>query len=166
MMKRLLLSISFLLISTFALAGGEGYSKTVWGMSPDQVVEAEGGRAVLIKPEQFKNSWGKAKIDNVSIGGRPYTVTFLFDSQDKLVQTNVASNENKSSVIADSSFKNLAQLLTQKYGEPLFKAADKVTWKTSDTTIELTKVDIPRIVSQTIIRYIPNSKVAADTANL
>ena len=42
-------------------------------------------------------------------------VTFLFNSSDRLVQTNVASNEKKNEGIVARQFGTLNQLLTQKY---------------------------------------------------
>ena len=106
------------------------------------------------------------RIDNVSIGSGLYTVTFLFNSADRLVQTNVASNEKKNEGIAASQFSILSQLLTQKYGKPEFSDSDKATWKLPDTTVELSKMVISGIMAQTFVRYIPNSRVASDTSNL
>ena len=165
-MKKQLLLILALFVPIVALAGGDGYGETLWGMSPAQVVEAESGRAVLIQPQQYKSSWAKVKIDNVQIGGDVYTVNFLFDASDKLIQTNVVSNEKKNIGIAHSRFNTLSQLLTQKYGEPQFKNSDSITWKTSGTTIELNTFIIPNVMTQTSIRYIPNSKIESDTSNL
>lgn len=166
-MKKQLLTLGLALFAPIlALAGGEGYGKTVWGMSPTEVVNAESGRAVLIEPQKYSGSWGKVKIENVSISSGIYTVNFLFDESDKLIQTNVVSNEKSNIGIANSRFNTLSQLLTQKYGEPQFKSGDSVTWKTVDTTIELKKLIVGNILAQTSVRYIPNSKVDADTSNL
>lgn len=143
-----------------------GYGDTQWGMSPAQVVEVEKDRAKMVEPIKYANGIGKAQINNISIASGDYTVTFIFDGNDRLVQTNLISNEKKSAGIADSRFKSLHQLLTQKYGEPSFKNSESATWKTGDTTIELRKTIIPGIMAQTSVRYIPNSKIEADTANL
>ena len=143
-----------------------GYGDTQWGMSPAQVVEVEKDRAKMVEPIKYANGIGKAQINNISIASGDYTVTFIFDGNDRLVQTNLISNEKKSAGIADSRFKSLHQLLTQKYGEPSFKNSESVTWKTGDTTIELRKTIIPGIMAQTSVRYIPNSKIEAETANL
>lgn len=143
-----------------------GYGDTQWGMSPAQVVEVEKDRAKVVEPIKYANGIGKAQINNISIASGDYTVTFIFDGNDRLVQTNLISNEKKSAGIADSRFKSLHQLLTQKYGEPSFKNSESATWKTGDTTIELRKTIIPGIMAQTSVRYIPNSKIEADTANL
>ncbi|EPR3366231.1 hypothetical protein ACV1FA_01840 [Klebsiella quasipneumoniae] len=165
-MNKLFIALTFLLTPIFAIANGAGYGNTKWDMTPTQVIAAQGNGAHLISPEKFNGSFGKVRIDNISIGSDLYTVTFLFDNSDRLVQTNVASNEKKNEGIVARQFSALNQLLTQKYGKPEFSDADKATWKLSDTTIELSKMVISGIMAQTIIRYIPNSRVVSDTSNL
>ena len=166
MLKKIAI-LSLLLISPIlAFANGAGYGKTTWGMSPQEVVAVESNRATLIEPKKYSGAWGKVQINNVSIGTPSYTVDFLFDESDKLVQTNVTSNEKRNIGIANNNFKTLSQLLTQKYGTPQFQSSDSVTWKTADTTIELKKLIVGSVIAQTSIRYIPNSKVVVDTSNL
>jgi hypothetical protein len=162
-MKKLLM---ICVASVMSMLSYAGYGDTQWGMSPAQVVEVEKDRAKMVEPIKYANGIGKAQINNISIASGDYTVTFIFDGNDRLVQTNLISNEKKSAGIADSRFKSLHQLLTQKYGEPSFKNSESATWKTGDTTIELRKTIIPGIMAQTSVRYIPNSKIEADTANL
>lgn len=157
-----ILCVAFL----FPVVAQAGYGNTQWGMTPNQVVEAEKGRAKIITPIKYNNGVGKAQVDNVNIASGDYTVTFIFDSGDRLVQTNLISDEKKNVGIINSSFNSLHQLLTQKYGEPSFKGSDSVTWKTDDSTIELRKMVIPGVMAQTSVRYIPNSKIEADTSNL
>lgn len=165
-MKKLLMAFVILTLPLLTFAKGVAYGNTKWDMNPSEVVAAQGNGAQLISPEKYKNSVGKVRIENVSIGSNLYTVTFLFDSSDRLVQTNVASNEKKNEGIIARQFGTLNQLLTQKYGNPQFKDTNKVTWKTVDTTIELSQMVISGIMAQTIVRYIPNSMVESDTSNL
>ena len=95
MLKKIAI-LSLLLISPIlAFANGAGYGKTTWGMSPQEVVAVESNRATLIEPKKYSGAWGKVQINNVSIGSGSYTVDFLFDESDKLVQTNVTSNEKR-----------------------------------------------------------------------
>lgn len=162
-MKKLLVTCAALLFPILSFAG---YSNTLWGMTPSQVIEAERDRAKIVSPIKYANGVGKAQINSVKVGSGQYTVTFIFDSNDRLVQTNLISDEKKSAGIANQSFKSLHQLLTQKYGEPSFKDTESITWKTDDTTIELRKLIIPGVMAQTSVRYIPNSKIESDTANL
>ncbi|HGF5838857.1 TPA: hypothetical protein ACF3AF_001662 [Klebsiella pneumoniae] len=165
-MKKMLVALVLLLAPLLAFAGGSGYGNTKWDMSPSEVVTAQGNGAHLISPEKYNDNFGKVRIDNVSIGSGLYTVTFLFNISDRLVQTNVASNEKKNEGIVARQFGTLNQLLTQKYGKPEFSDSNKATWKLPDTTVELSQMVISGIMAQTIVRYIPNSRVASDTSNL
>lgn len=165
-MKKILLGFICFILPIIAIAKGIGYGKTEWGMSPSEVVAIENTSAVLIKPEQFKGAWGKARINNINIGGDEYTVTFLFDDADKLIQTNLVSNNKNSASIATMRFNSLHELLNQKYGEPIYRSVDKVTWKTAETTIELRKIVIPRVLTQTSVRYVPNGSLDEDTSKL
>lgn len=165
-MKKLLMAFVILTLPLLSIAKGIGYGNTKWDRNPSEVVAAQGNGAHLISSEKYKDNFGKVRIDNVSIGSGLYTVTFLFNSADRLVQTNVASNEKKNEGIAASQFSTLSQLLTQKYGKPEFSDSDKATWKLPDTTVELSQLVISGIMAQTVVRYIPNSRVASDTSNL
>ncbi|HEX4502342.1 MAG TPA: hypothetical protein VH187_14485 [Scandinavium sp.] len=165
-MKKLLIAFMILTLPMLSFAKGIGYGNTKWDMNPSEVVAAQGNGAHLISPEKYNDNFGKVRIDNVSIGSGLYTVTFLFNSSDRLVQTNVSSNEKKNEGIVARQFGTLNQLLTQKYGKPEFSDSNKATWKLPDTTIELSQLVISGIMAQTIIRYLPNSKVASDTSNL
>jgi hypothetical protein len=165
-MKKLIMALMILTLPLLSFANGIGYGNTSWNMNPSEVVAAQGNGAHLISPEKYKDNFGKVRIDNVTIGSGLYTVTFLFDSSDRLVQTNVASNEKKNEGIVAMQFSTLNQLLTQKYGKPEFTDADKVTWRLQDTTVELSKMVISGIMAQTVVRYIPNNKVRDDTSNL
>ncbi|MFY2737482.1 hypothetical protein [Pseudocitrobacter faecalis] len=165
-MNKLTMALVILILPLLSFAKGIGYGNTKWGMDPSEVVTAQGNGAHLISPEKYKYNFGKVRIDNVLIGNDLYTVTFLFDSSDCLVQTNVASNEKKSEGIVAQQFDTLNQLLTQKYGKAEFSNSDKATWKLSDTTVELSRMVISGVMAQTVVRYIPNSRVTNDTANL
>jgi hypothetical protein len=165
-MKKQFFALVLLVLPLIPMAKGAGYGHTEWGMRPSEVVTAQNGKAHLISPEKYPNSWGKVRIDDVNIGGSLYNVTFLFDASDHLIQTNVTSNEKKNEGIILRQFDSLHQLLTQKYGKPLFEGVNKVTWKIDDTTIELSKMVISGILAQTSVRYVPNSRVSNDTSAL
>jgi hypothetical protein len=149
-----------------AVSVSAGYGNTSWGMTPNEVIEAENGRAKIIEPIRYKSNFGKVRIDNIKIGIDEFTVTFLFDSNDQLVQTNLIKDNKNNPSSSKLTFDSLHRLLTQKYGEAKFKGNNSVTWKTNDTTIELSLIIIPGVISQTSVRYVPNSKNDADTANL
>lgn len=165
-MKKQLLALCLLATPLFAIAKGSAYGNTEWGMNPSQVVAAQNGKAHLTSPEKYKGSFGKVKIDNLEIGSYVYTVNFLFDSSDHLIQTNVVSNEQSNVGIIEQEFNSLNQLLTQKYGKPQYDSANTVSWKNGETTIELSKMIIEGLMAQTVVRYLPNSRVTSDTSNL
>ncbi|BFM82758.1 hypothetical protein JUNP543_1076 [Acinetobacter baumannii] len=165
-MKKIILLITMILLPIASFAKGNAYGNTEWGMTPSQVIEAEKGKAIEIPPVQYLNAVGKVKIDGITISTGTYTANFIFDDKDHLIQTNVVSNEQNNRVIAASQFNELHRLLTQKYGEPVFKSLNKITWKTKDTTIELSHTYVPNSIVRTSIRYVPNTKIEQDTSNL
>jgi hypothetical protein len=165
-MKKIILLITMILLPIASFAKGNAYGNTEWGMTPAQVIEAEKGKAIEIPPVQYLNAVGKVKIDGIAISTGTYTANFIFDDKDHLIQTNIVSNEQNNRVIALSQFNELHRLLTQKYGEPVFKSLNRVSWKTKETTIELSHSYIPNSIVRTSIRYVPNTKIEQDTSNL
>lgn len=165
-MSKLFFVFPLLLLPFFVTAKDSGYGNTEWGMTPNQVISAQKGKAHSITPQKYKENWGKVSMENVNIASGMFTVTFIFDASDKLVQTNLSSSEKKNEGIAQNQFNALNNLLTQKYGDPKFSSDDKVTWKNDGTTIELNKMIISGVMAQTLVRYIPNTTVVSDTSNL
>lgn len=165
-MKKLFFIFPMILFPVLATAKDFGYSHTEWGMNPNQVVVAEGDRAHIVEPMKYKKGIGKVQIDSVIIAASTYTVTFIFDDSDHLIQTNVISDEKKNVGTINMQFDQLSRLLSQKYGEPQFKGNNAITWKTSSTTIELTRSIIANLYAQVSVRYIPNSTIEKDTSNL
>lgn len=165
-MKNIILLITMIFLPITSFAKGNAYGNTEWGMTPSQVIEVEKGKAIEIQSVQYHNAVGKVKIDGINISTGTYTAIFIFDEKDHLTQTNVVSNEQNNRLIAASQFNELHRLLTQKYGEPVFKSLNKITWKTKDTTIELSHIYIPNSIVRTSIRYVPNTKIEQDTSNL
>lgn len=56
-------------------------------------------KAKIVEPIKYANGIGKAQINNISIASGEYTVTFIFDANDRLVQTNLISNERRVRVL-------------------------------------------------------------------
>ena len=135
-----------------------GYGKTVWGMTPDEVVIAEKPRAEkLEKTEKFKNGLGMVTIKEIQIGITKFSAIFIFDeSGQKLYQVNLTGAEKKNAAINAQSFASIEKLLTEKYGSPTYKDGTRnVSWKLAKTTIELTHMHMPDIISKLIISYKP-----------
>lgn len=107
-----------------------GYGKTIWGMTPDEVVNAEAPRAEkLEKPEKYTIGLGIVKIKEIQIEGTKFSVTFVFDeSEKKLQQVILTSAEKKNEKINARSFSSVEKLLTMKYGPPTFKEGTSVVF--------------------------------------
>lgn len=167
-MKSVLIG-SIMLISAFSAFGKslEGYGNTKWGMSPEQVVRAEGGKArALDKPIKYSGSEGLVKIDNTKIANRDFDITYLFVN-DHLVQVNVSAKGKSNILINRDVFNNLESLLTQKYGSPTYSDAGKsIAWRLGETTVNLSMLNIEGVISSLSVSYKPSSALSADTGAL
>lgn len=151
----------------FASVNLEGYGKSKWGMSPNQVIAAENGRAHLINPPlKYNGALGSVGIDKVNIGYHDFKVVYQFEG-DRLTQVIVQSLEDKNSGINKRAFTDVESLLTQKYGQPNFKnEGTKVVWNEPGTSIELSHLNIEGITSIVTVMYIPSSKTQKSIDNL
>lgn len=137
-----------------------GYGKTTWGMTPDEVLKAETPRAEkLEKPEKFKTGLGIITIKEIQIGVTKFSAIFIFDeSGQKLQQVNLTSAEKKNPGVNVLSFSSVEKLLTEKYGSPTYKEGTRVvSWKLPKTSIDLTHLNIPGIISQVTVSYKPTT---------
>lgn len=168
MKKIFIIAFLWAFAATSFAKGILGYDRTSWGMTPEQVVAAEGVRAKLLQtPEKFKNAHGLVKIPEVEVGSSKYAVTFLFDSSRKLIQTNLSSHEQSNALINEDDFKNLASLLTQKYGKPIYyEENNRAVWNLEGTSIQLSHLYTPGIMTQIVVMYVPSSRTQSDTKNL
>jgi hypothetical protein len=133
-----------------------GYGKTTWGMTPNEVINAEGPRAEkLDKPERFNTGLGIVTINEIQIEVTKFRAIFIFyESGQRLEQVNLTSMEKKNPGINASSFSAVEKLLTEKYGPPTYKEATRVvSWKLKKTIIELKHTNIPGILSQVMVIY-------------
>lgn len=165
-MKKIILVMLLLIMPITSFSTESGYGNTTWGMTPNEVLQAQNGSQKLLPPEKYSNSTAKVKIDNVNIGSGMYTVNFLFDNSDHLTQTNITGNEANNIGIINLRFNELNKLLTQKYGQPEFQNNDLVNWKNSSTSIELRKMVIPGVTAKVMIRYTSSEKSSNETVNL
>lgn len=168
-MKRIFLVVLLMIISSASYAETmEGYGKSKWGMTPQQVVMAESGKAHLLEnPIKYKGKLGLVAIDSVEIGSSSYEVNYLFDGSDKLVQVNVSAKEEKNHLINEDNFKSAESLLTQKYGTPKYRDEGvKLIWNPKGTTIELSHFYIEKVVTKVTIRYLPEETTKIETSNI
>jgi hypothetical protein len=164
MKKYILAVLFFMFLPMHALASNDlnGYGKSIWGMSPSEVLSAEGPRASVVSPPmKYVDSLGMVSIDNVVIGTDNFSVVFIF-TDNKLTQVNVESEETRKDFKNEMVFKNTESLLTQKYGIPTYKEHGKnVVWTLNKTTVELKD-----IMNQILVKYTPSSTVEAAASNL
>ena len=133
----------------------EGFGKTRWGMTEQEVFDAEKERVErLDEPVPFGAS-GKPPIGiatmvikRFEIDRREYEAFFLFDSKDhRLVRVLIRSLVTDDAIRNDQRFVSIEKLLTEKYGPPTFSTSRKqrsessqksvASWKLSTTSIEL-----------------------------
>ena len=136
-----------------------GYGKTAWGMTPDQVLNAEAPRAErLEKPLKFKTGLGIIIIKEVQIGDAQFSAIFIFDeSGQKLRQVNLTSFEKKNAGMSALSFSSIEKFLTEKYGAPIYKEEGRVaSWKLSKTSIDLRHSNFPGVLTQVTVSYRPS----------
>ena len=136
-----------------------GYGKTTWGMTPDEVLNAETSRAEKLEnPEKFKTGLGIVKIQEIQIEVTKFSAIFIFDeSGQKLQQVNLTSAEKKHPELNAFSFLSVEKLLTEKYGPPTYKEGTRVvSWKLPKTSINLTHLNITGL-SQLTVSYKPTT---------
>lgn len=165
MIKKAITILLFIAIAaTAAVATDEsqsilGYGKTIWGMTPDEVLSAETPRAEkLEKTEKYKTGLGMVTIKEIEIGIHKFSVIFIFDeSNQKLKQVNLTGLEKKNPGINSQAFSTVEKLLTEKYGPPTFKEGKRlVSWKLPKTSIDLNHANIPGIITQVTVSYKPS----------
>src|SRR4030042_2300819 len=131
-----------------------GYGKTVWGMTPDQVLNAEAPRAErLEKPLKFKTGLGIIIMKEVQIGAAKFSAIFIFDEPgQKLRQVNLTSFEKKDEGISALSFSSIEKSLTDQYGSPTYKKESRVaSWKLPKTSIDLRHSNLPGVLTQVTV---------------
>jgi hypothetical protein len=136
------------------------YGKTAWGMTPDQVLNAEAPRAErLEKPVKFKTGLGIITIKEVQIGVAKFSAIFIFDeSEQKLRQVNLMSFQKKNAEVSALSFSSIEKFLTEKYGAPIYKEESRVaSWKLPKTSIDLRYSNFPGVLTQVTVSYRPST---------
>ena len=137
-----------------------GDGKTVWGMTPDQVLNAEApGAERLEKPLKFKTGLGIIIIKEVQIRVAKFSAIFIFEgSGQKLRQVNLTSFEKKNDGVSALSFSSIEKSLTEEYGAPIYKEESRVaSWKLPKTSIDLRHSNIPGILTQVTVSYRPST---------
>ncbi len=146
-----------------------GYGKTTWGMSVEQVLEAESPRATkLIEAEKYsKGSLGLVEINDIKVGASTFRASFLFDESAQLLKQVNLTGVDKNAGSNIVTFSSIERMLTEKYGQPTFKEAySKATWKLEKTLVSLERVYIPSVISKVVITYKPVAAGALESRDL
>ena len=142
-----------------------GYDNTVWGMTEDEVLQAEPLAQRLDPPVKTTAGGIRAvTLKDIRIASDPFTAQFIFDFKDrKLMQVTL---ESPKPLLSSRIFSDIEKLLTEKYGSPTYKQQGKnVSWKLTKTTIELMFVNLPGWV-QVFVIYRPVGASADASKNL
>ncbi len=142
-----------------------GYGKTTWGMSIDQVMEAEAPRALkLTKPENL----ALVKINNIKIGTHTFNASFIFDEVSKsLNKVNLTLAEDKGIGANPIVFSSIERMLTEKYGQPTYKNNSvEASWKLEKTVISVKHLYVPQTFSKLLITYKPVAITEIESNNL
>ena len=140
-----------------------GYDKTTWGMTPDQVLNAEAPEAKKVeRPEEFGDLTSAIVIEGVELGTGKFDVHFYFDSSLRLQEVVVRCLE-RNNVQADAlTFSFLEKLFTEKYGSPTYREGGtrpRVFWELPHTTIRLVHFTaFGGSVSRVNFSYMPSSR--------
>ncbi len=163
----LLACISFVSLA-FQIQGQQkdikGWRDTRWGMNEDQILALFKGQAIKLDEIVRYDKWyASICIPNYVISDLEYTVHFLIDKKSKtLQQVNIFAAKETLSTL-NIAFRQLEQVLTEKYGPPSFKKNEgetkKVVWNFPSTIIELVSMDMQSIHFKNLsIVYRPPTK--------
>ena len=136
----------------------DGYGKTAWGMTEDEVLRAETPRAErLERPGIFVGGrTATLRIKEVRTQAGKFGADFIFeDSNRRLVQVNLTSLDEKNPHAGSQAFCVLKKILTERYGTPKVEngLSEVALWKVGKTIIELVHLDIRQISSLVVISY-------------
>jgi hypothetical protein len=136
----------------------DGYGKTAWGMTEDEVLRAEtprverrerpgilvGGNTATLRIKEVRTQAGKFSAD------------FIFeDSSGRLTQVNLTSLGKEDARESWQAFCVLKRLLTEKYGTPKLEngLSEGASWELGRTIIELANLESGRGSSLVVVCY-------------
>ena len=118
-----------------------GYGKTTWGMTPDEVLKAEAPGAKRVgKPGELGDLRSAVAVDGIQIGRDRFNAEFYFDVNHRLQLVVVRCLDGGDARADARTFSSLEQFFTEKYGSPIREASGnspRVFWKLPKTTIRL-----------------------------
>ena len=129
-----------------------GYDKTVWGMSEDEVLAAEGPRAErLEKPSTMVNGdIVSIVIKELEVAGIQFSAYFIFDSQNRKLSAVGLQSVIDIGVTVETALSRIEKLLAETYGPATDnKTGKNILWELPKTTIELLGVDLKLPITST-----------------
>ena len=167
-------AIALILIISSTLYADEGWQKVKWGMTATEVAAAYPQAEKVAKPGSYSQKGVKysspLRLQNYELVGRKFFADFLFDSKSLLAGTVIGTPSvgglEKGSL--DIEYRNLKDLLTQKYGkptsvEPKQDGAEASVWLSGKTEIRLNYI-VSKILGESGIRllYLKSQEEALD----
>lgn len=160
-MKKLVIVLLFMIIGLPNLFSqmdtGNVWRNAKWGMTEEQVQSAFNGEIIKLNSIDIygNDSFSSLIIPKVEIQGNEFKVNFLFDNEEKkLHQINLKLIDIKE---ASVMFVVLEQELIKKYGNPILRDKGeyswRTTWKTKNSFVALSFLNMPNIISNLIITY-------------
>ena len=163
----------------------EGWSRSRWGMTEENVLKTFTGEARLLeKPGHFKDgSFSSIEIESLRIGDDIFRVGFTFDGESKtLIRVSLTAHVDKKRPMDGSLvFERISVLLVSKYGQPSTKKEEKkpvkvltknvsiggdiksdLTWIFPSTVVSLNHTYMKNILNWVIISYRKNRKEDLD----
>jgi len=185
-MKRIAIIVLSLIITLCLISGVfgqpkdpkdiEGWSKSRWGMTEEEILKAFKGEAVRLKGKEiYHGAYATIGINDLKIDGHKYQVRFLMDDVKKtLQQVNIELKDDELPA-ARSIFRELEVMLVKKHGPLSLRTAQKekdlscmiTTWSFPSTVIKLLYLDVrPINLRMLVIIYRqPHKEILVKYAN-
>jgi len=103
----------------------QGWNKARWGMMAEEVQKAFGKRVVRLKHRSIYRSRGDTtyalfEVQNISIGSFKYNARFLMGIHSHKLKAVIIETPKQNAIDGQIMFRELQQMLTEKYGKPSY----------------------------------------------
>ena len=136
----------------------DGYGRTAWRMTEDEVLRAEAQRAERLERPGILVGGRTATIGIREIRTRAckFRADFIFeDSNRRLVQVNLTGLDERNHGADWQAFSLLKRRLTERYGTPKLEngLGEVASWGLGRTIVELVQLDIDQVSGLEIVCY-------------
>jgi hypothetical protein len=168
--RRALLTIAVLAASGSAAAVEiDGWDKTQWGMTPEEVVAALPGTGIhrISEPRVLAPRPGEAllRIDGLDVAGHKLAVRFLFTwGTHRLNIVNLTLEGEANPLVVEGAFRDLKRVLVSRYGPAIYRHEDRneatasneaLFWRLGRTSVELSRVQAEGSSEILMLHYEP-----------